>query len=162
MRESFLDGLETESFTFTLAQPGDLLLLRRWWFDGEGQKLFLRLNDGSEEAWDLTKGQGNDKGVRETTWVLRGCKAGDNRLTIRYEKPGNCSGYRLEPLVGDHVPLVRWGVLNTRQSRGVILKHSSAVGTPLTFGKRPPATAWERTPTRSSSVRWAASSRRSR
>ena len=69
--------------------------------------------------------------------MLRGCKAGANRLAIRYDKPGNCAGYRLEPLPGDHVPLVRWGVLNTRQSKGEVLKHTSAVGTPLMFGKTP-------------------------
>ena len=114
-----------------------MLLLRRWYFEGDGQKLWLKLNDGPEELWDLGKGQGNDNGPRETTWVLRGCKAGANRVAIRYDKPGNCSGYRLEPMPGDHVPLVRWGVLNTRQSKGEILKHTSAVGTPLMFGKTP-------------------------
>src|SRR5205807_9082525 len=114
VRETYLHGLESESFTFPLTEAGNFLLRRRWYFEGDGQKLYLKLNDGPEQVWDLTKGQGNDPGVRETTFVLHTCKAGDNRLTIRYDKPGNCAGYRLEPLTGDAVPLVRWGVLNTR------------------------------------------------
>jgi hypothetical protein len=137
VRETYVDGLETESFSFPLIQAGDMLLVRGWYFEGEGQKLFVKLNDGPEQEWTLTKGQGNDPGPRETTLVLRGCKVGDNRVAIRYDKPGNCCGYRVEPLSGDHVPLVRWGVLNSRQTRGVMLKHTSAVGTPLTFGKKP-------------------------
>jgi hypothetical protein len=56
---------------------------------------------------------------------------------VRYEKPGNCAGYRLEPMPPDHLPLVRAGMLNSRQTRGEALKHASAVGTPLTFGKSP-------------------------
>jgi hypothetical protein len=135
VRETYTQGLESESFTFTLPTAGNVLLWRRWYFEGDGQKLHVKLNDGPEQVWDQTKGQGNEAGVRETTFVLRGCKSGANLVTLRYEKPGNCAGYRLEPLPGDHVPLVRWGVLNTRQTRGEILLHSSAVGTPLAFGK---------------------------
>jgi colicin import membrane protein len=135
VRATYLQGLESESFVFELAEAGHLLLRRGWWFEGDGQKLHLKLNDGPEQVWDLTKGQGNDAGARETTFVLAGCRKGANHLSIRYEKPGNCAGYRLEPLVGDHVPLVRWGVLNTRQTRGEMLLHTSAVGTPLSFGK---------------------------
>jgi hypothetical protein len=135
VRESYVTGLESEAFSFTLAKPGNALLLRRWYFDGEGQKLFVKLNDGPEQTWNLTKGQGNDAGVRESSFVLGDCKAGPNRVTIRYEKPGNSAGYRVEPLAGDHVALTRWGILNTRQTKGEVVRHTSAVGTPLMFGK---------------------------
>jgi hypothetical protein len=135
VREAYLSGLETETFSFTLDKPGNALLLRRWYFDGEGQKLFVKLNDGPEQSWNLTKGQGNDLGLRESSFVLRDGRAGVNRVAIRYEKPGNCAGYRIEPLAGDHVPLTRWGILNTRQTKGEVVKHTSVVGTPLMFGK---------------------------
>ena len=137
VRETYLHGLETEEFSFTPPGPGDVLLRRRWFFEGDGQKLHLSLNGGPEQAWNLGKGQGNDPGVRETTFVLRGCRAGVNRLAIRCEKPANCAGYRLEPLQGDTVPLVRWGVINTRQTRGQMMLHASAAGAPLTFGRTP-------------------------
>jgi len=137
VRETYVHGLETESFAFTLPAAGNVLVRRRWHFEGDGQKLFVKLNDGPEQVWDQTKGQGNEAGLRETTFVLRHCKPGTNRLALRYEKPGNCAGYRLEPLPGDHLPLVRAGILNTRQTRGEIALHTSAVGTPLTFGKTP-------------------------
>jgi hypothetical protein len=134
IRETFLHSLETEQFDFTLDRPGNVLLRRRWFFEGEGQNLALRLNEGPEQAWDLSRGQGSEPGVRETTFVLRG-REGANHLAIRYQRPGNCAGYRLEPLEGDTVSLVRWGVLNTRQTRGQMTLHASAVGTPLAFGR---------------------------
>ena len=136
LREMFLEGLESESFSFTLPQPGNVLLRRRWNFDGKGQSVAIQLNDSAEEAWKLTEGQGNEPGVRESTFVLRSCQAGENKVKVRYEKPGNCSGYRLEPLTENFVPLDRWGVLNTRQTKGRILLHTSAVGTPLMIGKQ--------------------------
>jgi hypothetical protein len=135
VRETYLNGLESELFTFLAPQAGDYLLQRRWYFEGEGLKLQVQLNDGPAIDWDLGKGQGNEAGPRETTLVLRQCRAGKNRVTIRHARSGNCSGYRIEPLTAGPVPLVRLGVLNTRQSRGEILKHSSAAGSPLTFGK---------------------------
>jgi hypothetical protein len=137
VRETYLEGLESERFEFELPQSGNVLLRRRWHFQGDGQKLYVRLNDGPEEIWDQGKGQGNDPGLRETTFVLRACKAGKNMVTIRYEKPGNCAGYRLEPMPVDHLPLVRAGMLNARQTKGEALKHTSAVGTPLMLGKSP-------------------------
>jgi len=137
VRQAHLDGLESESFTFALPRPAHVLLRRRWFFEAQGQQLKVRLNDGPEQAWNLGPGQGNEPGVRETTLVLRACRQGANRVTIRYDKPGNCAGYRIEPLEGDHVPLVRWGVLNTRQTRGQMVLHASAVGTPLAFGRTP-------------------------
>jgi hypothetical protein len=135
VRETHLQGLEAESFAFSLGKPGHVLLRRRWHFAGDGQKLYVKLNDGQEQGWDLTKGQGNEPGVRESTFVLPNCRAGENRVAIRYEQPGNCAGYRLEPMPEDHVPMVRWGVLNTRQSKGQISHYTSAVGTALKIGK---------------------------
>lgn len=135
VREPFVDGLQSETFRFSLKQPGNVLLRRRWFFDGEGQNLHVRLNEAPEQAWNLTKGQGNDPGIRETTFVLANCQASENLVTLRYNKPGNCAGYRLEPISGDHVPLVRWGAINTRQTKGNIASFTSAVGTPLTIGK---------------------------
>src|SRR5581483_1932300 len=44
-------------------------------------------------------------------------------------------GYRVEPLADDFVPLVRFGPINTRQTRGSIQSFTSAVGTPLVLGK---------------------------
>jgi hypothetical protein len=135
VRETFLEGLESERFDFDLKTPGNVLMLRRWQFSGEGQKLYVKLNDGPERVWDQGKGQGNDVGLRETSFVLQGAKAGKNSVSVRYDKPGNCAGYRLEPMPADHLPLVRAGMLNMRQTKGEALKHASAVGTPLSFGK---------------------------
>jgi hypothetical protein len=133
--ETTLYGLETETFRFAAPAAGDALLRRRWQFEG-GQKLFVKLNDGAEQTWDLTEGQGNDAGVRESTWVLRGVRAGENAVSVRYEKPGNCAGYRVEPVEGNAVDLARWGVLNTRQARGSVQGYRSATGTPLRIGKQ--------------------------
>src|SRR5205085_11891168 len=42
----------------------------------------------------------------------------------------------LEAMPADHLPLERLGMLNGRQTKGDIVKHASAVGTPLTLEKR--------------------------
>ena len=60
VRETYLDGLEKESFTFELRQVGNVLLNRRWHFDGTGGKLFVKLN-GVEQTWDLSKGNSFDR-----------------------------------------------------------------------------------------------------
>jgi hypothetical protein len=73
--------------------------------------------------------------VRETMFVLSGCRPGENRVSVRYDAPGNASGYRVEPLAGDAVPLVRWGAINSRQSRGRFLNHTNAASGPLAIGK---------------------------
>jgi hypothetical protein len=96
----------------------------------------VKLNDADELTWDLTKGQDNTPGLRETTFVLRGCKAGKNEVIVRHEKPGNGAGWRVEPMPGDHLPLDRMGMHNGRQTKGEIVKHVSAVGTPLTLEKK--------------------------
>jgi hypothetical protein len=134
VREPFVEGLQSESFSFTLPQSGDVLLRRRWYFDGEGQTLTIQLNDRPPLPWNLTKGQPGEAGVRETMFVLRGCQAGENQVKLTYDKPGNCAGYRLEPISGDHVPLANWGAINTRQTAGSIQTDTSATGTPLTIG----------------------------
>ena len=120
IREPFVEGLQSEVFSFTLPTAGNVLLRRRWYFDGEGQSLKLQLNAAAELPWNLTKGQGNEPGVRETMFVLRGCLAGENRVKLQYDKPGNSAGYRLEPIDGDYVPLARWGAISTRQTAGSI------------------------------------------
>jgi hypothetical protein len=137
VREPYVEGLESEHVEFDLGQAGNVLLRRRWHFHGDGQRLFVKLNEGPEEAWDQSQGQGNDPGLRETTFVLRHCRSGKNQVAIRYDKPGNCAGYRLEPMPADHLPLVRAGMLNSRQTKGEAVKHTSSVGTPLAFGKTP-------------------------
>ncbi|NQT18621.1 MAG: NPCBM/NEW2 domain-containing protein, partial [Planctomycetes bacterium] len=135
LAETFVFGLQTEQFEFQMAKPGNVLMGRRWEFAGEGRKLTVQLNDAPAQPWDLTMEQGNYSGVRESTFVLRGCVAGTNVLKIGYEKPGNCSGYRLEQLESDHVDLTRWGVLNAMQTKGELQKYESARGTPLTIVK---------------------------
>ena len=130
------DGAEpTKQFTFNTKQAGNVLLRRCWYFDGQGESLFVQLNDGVEQAWKLGPGQDNAPGVREATFVLRDCRVGENRVKIRYEKPGSAAGYRVEPLAGDYVPLVRWGAINTRQTKGNFLSFTNAAGGPLTIGK---------------------------
>src|SRR5205085_11725959 len=42
----------------------------------------------------------------------------------------------LEAMPADHLPLERLGMLNGRQTKRDIVKHASAVGTPLTLEKR--------------------------
>lgn len=135
LHEGFVDGLEQEQFTFTLRKGGHALLMRRWYFAGGGQTLAIALNGGAEQAWNLGPGQDNSPGVRESTFVLRNCQAGENRVVIRYRQPGNASGYRIEPLAGDSVSLTRCGAINTRQSRGRFLNYTNVAGGPLTIGK---------------------------
>ncbi|MBI2195160.1 MAG: NPCBM/NEW2 domain-containing protein [Planctomycetes bacterium] len=136
LNEAFVQGLLTEQFEFQLEQPGDLLLSRRWMLEGDGHKLFLRLNGGPETTWDLTPGKTGQPGLRESTFVLRRAAAGRNVLAIRYEKPGNCSGYRLEPMpAAGFIDLARWGVLQALQTKGEFQRYRSASGTPLTIGK---------------------------
>ena len=135
VREPFVAGIQQEQFTFVAPQAGAALLRRRWHFDGTGQVLHVSLNGGAEQTWNLGPGQDNAPGVRETMFVLSGCRAGENRVSIRYDAPGNASGYRVEPLAGDAVPLVRWGAINARQSRGRFLNHTNAAGGPFSIGK---------------------------
>jgi hypothetical protein len=135
VREPFVAGIQQEQFTFVAPQAGAALLRRRWHFEGTGQVLHVSLNGGAEQTWNLEPGQDNAPGVRETMFVLSGCRAGENRVSIRYDAPGNASGYRVEPLAGDAVPLVRWGAINSRQSRGRFLNHTNAAGAPLAIGK---------------------------
>lgn len=164
VRETYLEGVQSEKFAFQSPQAGNLLLKRRWYFDGVGSKLFVTLNGGAEQSWDLSKELsrtalnaylsimlqhqplaaaacssyfvGNETGLRETTFVLRGCKAGKNEIVIRHDIPGNGAGWRLEPMPEDHLPLDRLGMLNGRQTKGEIVKHASAAGTPLTLEKK--------------------------
>ncbi|MDP6111888.1 MAG: NPCBM/NEW2 domain-containing protein [Planctomycetota bacterium] len=131
VREQFLTGIENETFKFTTEKPGNVLLRRRWHFDGEGQKLRVSVNDGKTIAWDLTKGKDNAQGIRESTLVLRNCKAGENTIAITHGKAGNSSGYRLEPMPEEHLSLDRMGIFNARQSTGSVVKNVSAAGTPL-------------------------------
>lgn len=135
-RDTFVTGLTSETFVFTNRAAGSLLLKRRWWHDGSGQKLSVTFNDQPAAIWDLGLGQGNDPGIREATFVLRQANAGENRLTVAYEKPGNSALYRIEPLAHDYVELTRWGALNTRQTQGDVQGFKSAVGTPLRIGKQ--------------------------
>jgi hypothetical protein len=137
IREAFLFGVEAEKFIFTAERAGRLLLRRRWQFEGEGQKLSVVLNGGGEQSWDLTSSPGvrAEPGVRESTFILENCKAGENRVEIRGSGPGNCAGYRVELLPQGPIPLERWGLLQAGQTRGRVLKFVNAVGLPLTIGK---------------------------
>jgi hypothetical protein len=139
IREPFLFGMETEKFAFTAARAGRALLRRRWHFEGTGQKLSLVFNGGREQGWDLSASPGvrMEPGVRESTFILENCKAGENKIEIRGAGPGNCAGYRVEWLPEGPVPLERWGILQAGQTRGRVLKFVNAVGLPLTIGKTP-------------------------
>ncbi len=137
VRETFLTGLESESFTVNASAAGNLLLKRRWYMDGTtGQKLTIAFNGQPPQSWDLGVGQDTAAGIRESSFVLIGAKTGANNVTINYEKPGNCALYRIEPLAKDYVELSRWGVLGTRQTQGDIQEFKSAVGTPLRIAKQ--------------------------
>jgi hypothetical protein len=135
VREPFVQGIQQEQFTFVAPQAGAAILRRRWHFDGTGQVLHVSVNGGAEQPWGLGPGQDNAPGVRETMFVLSGCRAGENRVSIRYDAPGNASGYRIEPVGGDAVPLSRLGAINSRQSRGRFLNHTNAAGATLSIGK---------------------------
>jgi hypothetical protein len=136
IREPFMFGLETEKFVFKAERAGRALLRRRWHFEGAGQKLTVVLNGGREEPWDLAASPGirAEPGVRESTFVLENCKAGENRVEIRGAGPGNSAGCRVEELPDGPIPLERWGLFGSAQTRGRVLKSASAVGTPLTIG----------------------------
>lgn len=135
IREQFLTEIESETFKFITEKAGNVLLRRHWHFDGEGQTLKVSVNNGEAVVWDLTKGQENAPGVRESTIALRNCKVGENEVTITHDKAGNTSGYRIEPMPEDHLPLDRMGIFNMRQSTGSVAKNVSASGTPLRIGK---------------------------
>ena len=135
VREPYFYGLTREEFSFSLKRPGNVLLRRRWYFK-DGVKLKVKLNRGPARSWDLSPGQDNAPGVRESTFGLLNCRAGVNRVVINYDGPGNCAGYRLEPMPPGYVSLTRWGALNARQTKGEILHYQSAVGTPLRIGKQ--------------------------
>ena len=140
--EIFVNGIESEQFEFSCPQTGNALLSRYWFTDGTaGQKLLVKLNDGPEQAWDLSfpRDEALKKfyppGIRRSAFVLRGCRAGTNTVALRYAAPGSCAGYRVEPLAADHVDLAQWGLLTAVQRKGDIQKNQSASGTPLTIGK---------------------------
>ncbi len=137
IRETFLTGVESETFTVTAKADGKLLLRRRWFMDGmAGQKLSISFNGQAPQTWDLSTGQDTAPGIRESSFVLLGAKAGANQVAVTYEKPGNCALYRVEPLANDYVELTRWGVLGSRQTQGEIQSFKSAVGTPLRIAKQ--------------------------
>ena len=62
VREDFLTGLSTESFSFTLTQPGNQLLLRRWYFEGDGQKLWRQAERRARGAVGPEQGRGQRQG----------------------------------------------------------------------------------------------------
>jgi len=135
IREEFVEGLTGAGFEFDAPAAGAVLMNLRTWFDGKGGKVFVKLNDAAEGTWDLSAGQGNDPGPRELSYVLANAKPGRNRVSLRFEPAASVGGVRIEPMPADHVPLARWGILNTRQTRGEVLRHASATGTPLSVGK---------------------------
>jgi hypothetical protein len=145
--ESFVGGIESEQFEFTAPQAGDAVLSRHWFADaGTGQKLHVRFNDGPEQPWDLSFPT-NEKlaklfpaGIRRSTFVLRGGRAGVNRVAIRYETPGACAGYRVEPLAAAPLDLAQWGLLTAVQSVGDTQRNQNVTGGPLTIGKNRYAT----------------------
>jgi len=67
--------------------------------------------------------------------VLKNCVAGKNTVSIRYETPGNCAAYRLEPISGNAIDLTRWGILGAMQTKGELQKFKPAAATPLAIGK---------------------------
>lgn len=136
IRETVIEGIEQEQFRFRVERAG-IVLLKRLWYFGKSQQLHLSLNSGRERPWDLTEGEVNYLGVRESTFLLTGCKAGMNSVSIRYGEPGNCAGYRVEPVERREVRLTRWGILNARQSKGEVQTFKNAAGAPLTIRKTP-------------------------
>jgi hypothetical protein len=141
-RADVVTGLATESFAFESDRDQAVLLTREWFFDGvRGQRLFVRIDDGDEQEWDLTASTvpGYDKiyraGLRESSFVLPRLTAGRHVVTIRYAEPGNCVAYRATPLVADRISTTQWGMLAGFQTRGEILKFRSGAGTPLGIGK---------------------------
>jgi len=148
-RETFVGGLKTEQFEFRVAEVGHVLLTRRWYLE-KGQQLWIKLSsgpdDGPEQVWDLRPDKQLQAalktpnlyraGVRESTFVLRDCRAGANTVAIRYEEPGNCSSYRVEPLRGKHVELAKWAPLNVLQTKGELRLYRNAQDTPLRIGEK--------------------------
>jgi hypothetical protein len=144
-REDFVGGLQNETFSFALETAGHALLTRRWYLQEAGQRLWVRLNDGQEQAWDLRPSEALKQafknpnlytpGARESTFVLSDCRAGVNTVSIRYEEPGNAGSYRVERQVGNHVELARWAPLNVLQTKGEMRRYRSVEDTPLRIGK---------------------------
>jgi hypothetical protein len=137
--QPFVCGLTEERFEFSLPSAGPVLLHRLWFLDA-GAELHVSLNEGEEVTWDLSNPKMKGEGVRETSLVLTSCVQGRNTVRIRYEAPGNCAAYRVEPLAGSHVDLTSYGILSTGQTKGQLQAMRSVTGTGLAIGK----TAYDR------------------
>jgi hypothetical protein len=139
---SFLDGVTQEEFLFTADTAGTCRLTRTWFSpDGQtGSVLSVSLNGGPELRWDLSFSETGRKlkqgGIRDSTLLLRGVSAGENRLLIRHDRPGSAACWTVSALDEHPVDLACWNPINAAQAKGYPLAARSAIGTPLRIGKR--------------------------
>jgi hypothetical protein len=104
VEQAFLEGVTQEDFRFTADQAGTCRLTRTWFCaDGQtGSVLSVSLNGGPEHRWDLSFSETgrklNQGGIRESSLLLRGVAAGENRLSIRHDRPGFSAGWSVSPL----------------------------------------------------------------
>jgi len=142
LKAEFTKGISTESFELESSHDGAALLYMLWNYEGgEGNKLHVKVNDGPEIQWDMTVTKDDRPtnvyvpGVRESSLILPRIVKGKNTVTVRYENPGNCAGYRVVPVDGDWVDFVVWSPLAAVQAKGEVSRDQSVVGTPLAVGK---------------------------
>jgi len=129
--ENFTFGITQESFQFNMPIAGNVLLSRIWLMDDAGQVLNISLNDAEPIQWDLQKGEGDFSGIRNSTIVLTGCKAGVNTVKIDFPQPDNTGLYRITPLNNEYVNLDKIGIIKTQQAKGDLLLYNSVASTPL-------------------------------
>ncbi|MFT5131149.1 MAG: hypothetical protein ACI8W8_004785, partial [Rhodothermales bacterium] len=132
--ETFTYGIRNERFQFELPEAGNALL-RRVWDMSEGQVVSVALNKGDPMQWDLRRGDGEFSGIRQSTLVLKDCKAGKNTIALSFAQPSNTCSYRITPLTEGFVHLDQMGIIKTQQAQGDLLLHQSVSSTPLTMNK---------------------------
>lgn len=146
VESTFLDGISQEDFSFTAEQAKACRLTRTWFCeDGQtGSVLAVSLNGGAAQKWDLSFSETGrnlkQAGIRESSLLVTGVAAGENRLSIRHERPGSTSCWRVSPLGSEPVDLACWDPINAAQPKGFPLAARSAIGTPLRIGERAFAT----------------------
>jgi hypothetical protein len=149
VRAGFMADVTKEQFVFELEEPGDVLLSRLWLLsrpDETNRTVEIMLNQGPVQTWDLAPrgmlamsnvvAEAYAPGPRRSTFVLRGCKAGRNTVSLRHRTASSAGGFRLTRITDGRVELTACGVLG-RLDAGVPAKvFRNSAGAPLALGRQ--------------------------
>jgi len=149
VRAEFLKDVTEEQFAFQIDKPGDVLMSRLWYLHAGGETdrtLKVALNGVGAQTWSLAPAVGLassnnfDKvyasGPRRSVFVLRGCRAGRNEVTLRHSAPSSSGGFRLTRIPGGRVELTACGPLASMDSGVPVQIFRNATGGPLVLGKQ--------------------------